>query len=158
MATVTRRRWRGMGPTGRPAWREAWGFSYVDAGGKQVRKYHSGWSREDAERALAEHRLGLKPEKEPAKSMTLAELVELYLDHKTAMGKKSVHKDVGISETLLRRFGAETPLSEITAQRVAVYQRDRVAQTSRLGRPTSVSTVNRELAILRHMQIGRAHV
>ena len=42
-------------------------------------------------------------------------------------------------------------MTEITAQRIAQYDRDRVTQTSRLGRLVTASTVNRELAILRHM-------
>jgi hypothetical protein len=40
-------------------------------------------------------------------------------------------------------LGADTPLSEITAQRIAQYDRDRVVEKSKLGRPVTPSTVNR---------------
>ncbi len=74
-----------------------------------------------------------------------------YLDYKRAKGKRSIRQDEQISEKLKRGLGAETSVTEITAQRIAQYDRDRVTQTSRLGRLVTASTVNRELAILRHM-------
>ena len=70
-----------------------------------------------------------------------------YLDYKRAKGKRSISQDEQIGEKLKRGFGVEASVTEITAQRIAQYDRDRVTQTSRLGRPVTPSTVNRELAI-----------
>ncbi len=39
----------------------------------------------------------------------------------------------------------------VAAQRIADYSRERAAHTSRLGRPVSPATRNRELAVLRHL-------
>jgi len=74
-----------------------------------------------------------------------------YLEYKRAKGKRSIRQDEQICGKLTRGFGAETPVTEITAQRIAQYDRVRVTQTSKLGHLVTPSTVNRELAILRHM-------
>jgi integrase len=61
------------------------------------------------------------------------------------------HEDEKILTKLKARLGAETPLTEITAQRIAQNDRDRVSETSKLGRSVTPSTVKRELAVLRHL-------
>src|SRR5712691_11580692 len=109
----------------------------------------SAWSRRDAEEALAKRLLERDAPPPPAKPKTLGGLVTEYLDYKRANGKRSIRQDEQISEKLKRGLGAETSVTEITAQRIAQYDRDRVTQTSRLGRLVTASTVNRELAILR---------
>src|SRR5262249_19848108 len=48
-------------------------------------------------------------------------------------------------------LGADTPVTEITAQRIAQYDRQRATETSRLGRRVAPATLNRELATLRHL-------
>jgi integrase len=47
--------------------------------------------------------------------------------------------------------GAETAVAEITGQRIAQYEKDRVGEAARRERRLTPSTINRELAILRHM-------
>ena len=53
MAKMTKRIWYSKGPTGQRQKRVAWGFTTQGADGKQVRRSDAGWSRENAEQALA---------------------------------------------------------------------------------------------------------
>jgi len=51
-------------------------------------------------------------------------------------------------------FGKDTPLVDITASRIAEYQGHRLSTVRKVGgdtRPLSGATVNRALALLRHM-------
>ncbi len=150
MAAVVRRTWCSRGPTGHKVRKVAWGYT-LQVNGQQERRYDAAWSRRDAEEALAKRLLERDAPPPPAKPKTLGELVTEYLDYKRAKGKRSIRQDEQISEKLKRGLGAETSVTEVTAQRIAQYDRDRVTQTSRLGRLVTASTVNRELAILRHM-------
>jgi hypothetical protein len=74
-----------------------------------------------------------------------------YLDYKRGKGKRSIRQDEQILAKLKARLGADASIVEITAQRIAQYERDRVVEKSKLGRLVTPSTVNRELAILRHL-------
>ena len=150
MAAVVKRTWCSRGPTGHKVRKVAWGYT-LQVNGQQERRYGAAWSRRDAEEALARRLLERDAPPPPVKPKALAELVTEYLDYKRAKGKRSIRQDEQICRKLKRGFGAETPVTEITAQQIAHYDRDRVTQTSRLGRPVTPSTVNRELAILRHM-------
>ena len=82
---------------------------------------------------------------------TLGQVAQEYLDFKRGKGKRSIRQDEQILGKLTARLGAETPLGELTAQRIAQYDRDRVGEKSKLGRAVTPSTVNRELSILRHL-------
>src|SRR3989442_1060433 len=150
MATITRRRWRGKGPTGRPAWREAGGYSAV-VDGRQGRRYDSAWSREDAQEALAKRLVEGDAPAAPKVERSFGQLVAEYLAFKRATGKRSVFKDEFTCRALVRGLGAETPLTEITSQRIALYQRDRSVATSRHGRPLKPASINPRLAVARHM-------
>ena len=70
---------------------------------------------------------------------------------KRGKGKRSIREDEKILKKLQARLGADTPLPEITAQRIAQYDRDRVSEKSKRGRSVTPSTINRELAVLRHL-------
>src|SRR5712691_7698788 len=122
MAVVVKRTWRSRGPTGHKGRKVAWGYT-LQVNGQQERRYDAAWSRRDAEEALAKRLLERDAPPPPAKPKTLGELVTEYLDYKRAKGKRSVRQDEQISET---------SVTEITAQRIAQYDRDRVTQTSRL--------------------------
>jgi integrase len=147
MAALFRRTWK----TGKVR-RVAWGYT-LERDGKQVRRISSAWTKDDAQQALAEALLerDTPPPLPPPVVKTLATLATEYLDFKRAKGKRSIRQDEQILEKLKRGFGADTPITEITAKRIAQYDRDRVTQTSRLGRTVTPSTVNRELAVLRHL-------
>jgi hypothetical protein len=150
MATVIRRTWFSKGPTGHKVRRVAYGYT-LQVGGKQERKFDARWSKEDAQHALAARVLERDTPPAPAAPKTLGDVATEYLEYKRGKGKRSIRQDEQILGKLKTRLGADTPIPEITAQRVAQYDRQRVTETSRLGRLVTPSTVNRELAILRHM-------
>jgi integrase len=144
---VVRRTWRANGVR-----HTAWGFS-VSIGGRMVRRQDASWSKEDAERALAEARLGIKRETETvAPSVTLADMCARYLRHKAAAGKRSIRNDHMAVARLTAHFRGETPLDRIGAAAIADYASRRMIEPStRIGRPVAPATVNKDLAILRCM-------
>lgn len=168
MAQVIKRVWK-SGP--RKVKRVAWGYTLQvpcnpcphrhpttgavlhPRGVRQDRVFDSAWTPEFAEKELAARilELGAAPVATAPEPRRLEQLITDYLDFKRAKGKRSIRQDEQICAALKRGLGAGTLVAEITAQRIAQYDRDRVTQTSRLGRLVTPSTVNRELAILRHM-------
>ncbi len=150
MARLIKRVWKGPGPNGHKIRKVSWGYS-VQVDGKQERHVCAAWSKEEAQAELAARILERDAPKEPAKPKTFGEVAQEYLDFKKGKGKRSIRQDEQILGKLKARLGADTPITEITAQRIAHYDRQRVTETSRLGRPVTPSTVNRELAILRHL-------
>jgi len=152
MATIQKRTWLSRGPTGHKVRKVAWGYT-LQVDGKQERKYSVEWSRDDAQTALDARRLELAASPAPPVEApkTFDQVATEYLEFKRGKGKRSIREDEKILRKLKARLGAETPLVEITAQRIAQYDRDRVRETSKLGRPVTPSTVNRELAVLRHL-------
>lgn len=149
MAEIVKRVWR-SGP--RKVKRSAWGYS-LQVGGRQVRVTNQVWSEEDAERAMAERLLerDSPPKIEPPPPLTLAEIIEKFLVYKRVEGKRTVDEDARHLTKVKGWFGENTLLTEITAQRIADYSRERAGQKSRLKRLVSPATRNRELAALRHL-------
>jgi integrase len=149
---VKKRIWYSRGPTGHKVRKVSWGYT-LQVDDKQERIFRAEWTQDDAEQALAQRLLEKdKPKAEaPAAPKTLAEVAQEYLDYKRGKGKRSIRQDEQILGKLKARLGADAPLSEITAQRIAQYDRQRVTETSKLGRLVMPATVNRELAILRHL-------
>src|SRR5262245_42898067 len=133
---IFKRTWKTTG-FGRKVRRVAFGYSLM-RDGKQIRRMCSTWTREDAKAAEAAAMLEreIPASTPPAPStMTLAALTSEYLDFKRAKGKRSLEGDArAIARRLLPWFGAETPVSELTALRIAQYDRERSIVTSRLGR------------------------
>ncbi len=150
MATVQKRTWLRRGPTGHKVRKVAWGYT-LQVNGKQERKFAVEWTKDDARDALAARILERDAPETPAAPKTLGQVGQEYLDFKRGKGKRSIRQDEQILKKLKARLGPDTPLSEITAQRIAQYDRDRVVEKSKLGRPVTPSTINRELAILRHL-------
>jgi integrase len=150
MATVQKRTWLSRGPTGHKVRKVAYGYT-LQVNGKQERKFSAEWTREAAQDALAARLLERDTPPAPAAPKTFAQVCEEYLAFKRGKGKRSVREDEKILTKLKARLGADTPLPEITAQRIAHYDRDRVSEISTRGRHVTPSTVNRELAVLRHL-------
>ena len=142
----------------RPA-REAQGVGlHRPADGKQKRVYKKAeWTKDDAEQALAAVRLKIEQQpKAKERGLTLARAAERYVEAKAR--KRSLGDDIRILKHLEEFFGADTPLSEITASRIAEYKGRRLNTVRKTGqggaateRPLAAGTVNRTLALLRHL-------
>ncbi len=124
--------------------------------GKQVRRYKAEWTQDDAEAELAKALLQIEPPKSKGTGFTLNQAVERYLAAKSR--KRSVSEDRRILGHLKDYFGNETPLAEITASRISEYEGHRLSTVRKIGegetaiaRPLSGATVNRTLALLRHL-------
>jgi hypothetical protein len=120
MAQVIERIWR-SGP--RKVKRSAWGYTLM-VNGKQIRKYNAAWSKDDAQNALAEFILQRDvPVPTPvAPIVTFKAMTERYLREKKAAKKKTIRNDKNIIARLLVAFGSETPLTAITAPKIAEYR------------------------------------
>ncbi len=148
MAEVSQRSWKLPGQRSK---RLAWGYT-VTVNGKRVRQYRSEWTKTEAEEALAKAKLGL--EQQPSKSeqpgITVGQAVEKYLAAKTR--KRTIAEDRRQLEHLKLVFGAETPLSQITAAKISAYKAQRLSMRSeRTERPLTAAAVNRPLSLLRHL-------
>src|SRR5262252_7287039 len=152
MATVQKRTWLSRGPTGHKVRKVAWGYT-LQVDGKQERKYSAEWDRDDAQTALDARRLELAAPPAPSVVMpkTFDQAATEYLEFKRGKGKRSVAGDELHLRKLRGAFGGDLPVTEITAHRIAQYDRQRAAETSRLGRKVAPATLNRELATLRHL-------
>lgn len=172
---VYERTWTAIGPTGHKVKHVAYGYSVQvpcspcphrvkdkatgeervahPDGVRQVREFDAAWTRDDAEKARAARLLQRDAPKvaEPVKPLTFGEVKEKYLAYKRAEGKRSICDDEMNLSRLVAWFGADTPIIDITAQRIADYARERASQKSRLKRLVSPATRNRELATLRHL-------
>lgn len=156
--SVTKRTWYSKSPTGQRVKRIAYGYT-LQIGGRQVRKFDASWTKEDAENAEAQYRLGIgldQPEEQPAK--TFGAVAAQYLEVKR--GKRSWADDKRTLDRLLKAFGRETLITTLTAERIAQYQAKRKTETSARRRgqdgkpvPVSPAAVNRELALLRHLLV-----
>jgi integrase len=145
--------------------REAWGFVGIETGKhrkacndsecrgcQQFRQFKSEWSKEKAQAALAAFLLKIEQPKASTCTMTLAQAVERYLATKAR--KRSLTEDARILGHLREYFGNDTPLADITAARVADYKGFRLTTVRKVGdeeRPLAGATVNRALALLRHL-------
>src|SRR4029450_7399941 len=94
MAKVRQRTWKIPGQRTK---RKAWGFVTVGEDGKQIRIFRSDWSKEDAERALAERTLKTETPRRNAAGITFAQAVERYLAAKVR--KRTLTRTSGSSAT-----------------------------------------------------------
>ena len=152
MAKVIKRVWK----TGRTR-HVAYGYT-VQLGDKQVRKFDSAWTKEQAQDALAERILerdAVVEEPTPAAAvMTLGQAVDKYLAEK-GTEKRSLRDDRRSLGRFVRAFGTELPLADVTAKRISAYKAERavtvLARRPRRAQYLAPATVNRELAALRHL-------
>ena len=152
MAKVSQRLWK---IPGQRAKRKAWGFT-VQVDGKQKRIYKAEWTRDDAQTALAALLLQVEQLPKTRSTLTLTDAGERYLAAKTR--KRSLAEDRRILEHLKSAFGANMPLVDITAARISEYKARRLAASSVRrkdadgnGTPLSAASINRPLAVLRHL-------
>ena len=151
MAQVNQRLWKIPGQRTK---RKAWGFT-AQINGKQIRRYKAEWTQDDAEAELAKALLQIEPEKPKDAGITFGQAVEKYLAAKSR--KRSVNEDQRILGHLSTYFGKDTPLADITASRISEYKAARLSRVWTIGkgevveRRLSTATVNRALALLRHL-------
>jgi integrase len=148
MAQVVQRIWR-SGP--RKVRRTAWGFT-LQVNGKQERKYDAAWTKDDAQEALAARLLEREvPAPPPAASVvTFTAMTERYLKEKEICRKRTLQQDKDTITRLLAFFGESTPLTAITAPRIAEYRILRSTTISeKTKRTLAPASVNRELSVLR---------
>lgn len=152
MAKVIKRVWKSTGPSGHQVKRVAYGYRIV-INGKPEKVTCADWTREAAQDALAARMLERDVARAPARpAMTFGEAIARYLEVKA---KKRSWKDDQRNLARLRdKLGADRPLSEITAGRIAEYKIERartLVQRDGAPRAISAATLNRELAALRHL-------
>jgi integrase len=89
-----------------------------------------------------------------AKTMEFGVAVDRVLDLKSRKSAATRRDYAWIGRDLKAEFGAKTPISSITADRIAEYEGKRLAATRKVGdaeRPLAPATLNRPLAFLRHI-------
>lgn len=148
MAEVSQRTWKIPGQRMK---RKAWGFTLttmVDGKRTRTKNYRAEWSKEQAEEALAKALLKVEAPKAQASGITFGAACEKYLAAKAR--KKSVAEIGRVLNSLKAYFGADTPLSEITANRISQWQAERLATMSRqTAKPLSLASINHPMANLR---------
>lgn len=131
--------------------RVAWGYSLV-VNGKQERAQDAAWTKEDAERALAARLLQPDAVAPGPAPMTFGVAIERYLEEKKK--KRTVEGDARNLARLSKAFGAELLLQDVTAKLISKYKLERsrtLVRRDGAERPISTATCNRELAALRHL-------
>src|SRR5262249_11899291 len=90
--------------------------------------------------------------------LTLGAAIDRVLDLKARKSAFTRRDYNWIARDLKLEFGAETPIVEITASRLAEYEGKRLAATRKIGkgeaaieRPLSLAALNRPRAFLRHV-------
>jgi hypothetical protein len=82
--------------------------------------------------------------------VTFKAMTDRFLLEKEAAKKKTIKSDRQIIARLLVAFGPETPLTEITAPKIADYRLARLTTTSpKIKKLIQPGTVNRELQVIR---------
>jgi hypothetical protein len=82
--------------------------------------------------------------------VTFKAMTERYLLEKEAAKKRTLEYDRYIINKLVAHFGADTPVTEITAPRIAAFRIYRLTlKSERTKRSLAPASVNRELAVLR---------
>src|ERR1044072_4274610 len=100
--------------------------------------------------ALAKGEVGIKPKK-PAPTFNIA-IKDFLTWHESAAAAASSHRRYLISSIALKKFFGNKPLDQITTKDVDAFKAARKKEKSeRTGRVVRPATVNRELALLRHM-------
>lgn len=132
-------------------------FQYsLQVNGRQERRVFA--TKEEAEAALQDRQREIREGRiQGVTPKPLEEAVEEYLSYKAGKGKRTVAKDRERLTAMLAFFGRETKTTDLTAARIAQYERARATAPGHLGRPVKPATINRALSILRcAMRLWRA--
>src|SRR5215470_3482172 len=111
--------------------RTAYAFTlYAD--GKRVRRQFP--TRAEAQTALDAFRDELKNPKPVCATLTLGVAIDRVLELKSRAASSTRRDYSRIGKHLKDEFGADTPLLEITASRIAEYEGKRLAATRTIGK------------------------
>lgn len=150
--TIRKRKWVYQGQK-----RTAYEFTIVierDGTKKRIRRvYPTHAEATEGLEQFKEETRNPKPEPTPEPAIASITLTEAFARYfKAKARKRSLEEDHRIAKHLKAEFGEQTPLVEITASRISEYKAKRLAiQKSRRGRVLSVASINRPLALLRHL-------
>src|SRR3989475_5996625 len=141
--------------------RTAYEYTVLVDGKRQRKQFPSQAEALEALDALKEE--SKRPKAPDAPSLTLAEALTQCLSLKARRARATVSEYERIAEHLKAVFGADTPLSEITASRISEYKAQRLAAVRTIGdgnnavkRRLSAAAINRPLALLRQvLRLGR---
>jgi integrase len=127
--------------------KSGWYVCFRTAEGREVRRA-AGKSRRTAESIKAKIETQLREgrffEREARSNWTLSQLARIYLERMSRLRPKSARWRREMFRQVLRALGAEQPLEQITVATLDRYV------TRRIGEGKTASTVNREIAVLRH--------
>lgn len=146
MAKIVKREWTSKGPLGKRVRHVAFGYTLM-VNGKRERKSCSDWTTEEAAlKALSERQQAIYAgQVERPVNVTLEHTIQRYLKFKGDHGKRSLGNDQHILEKrLVPFFGPGLPIRQLSAERIAQYEEQRITQVS-------AWTVRNELTVLRHM-------
>lgn len=127
--------------------KSGWYVCFRTADGREVRRA-AGKSRRSAESIKAKIETQLREgkffEREARSTWTLAQLAHIYLERLTRLRPKSARWRREMFRQVLRALGGDYPVEQITVATLDRYV------TKRIGEGKNPSTVNREIAVLRH--------
>jgi len=98
----------------------------------------------------AETAQGVTMRKKPSSAVLFSELAHSFIEDYSKPNKRSWTRDVTSSKPLLEYFG-DRRIDQITDWQAEKYKTLRSKDISRLGKPVSKATINRELACLKTM-------
>lgn len=127
--------------------KSGWYVCFRTADGREVRRA-AGKSRRSAESIKSKIETQLREgkffEREARSTWTLAQLAHVYLERLTRLRPRSARWRREMFRQVLRALGGEHPIEQITVATLDRYV------TKRIGEGKTASTVNREIAVLRH--------
>ena len=91
----------------------------------------------------------LEKKREPKE--VLGELMERYLEWCKGMREKAYYSKDKRLGLVVERIGRDLPLSKLTRSEIEKYQSERFAAPGLKRKPISKATVNRDVAVLKHM-------
>ena len=82
---------------------------------------------------------------------TLGEIADKYLGWCKGMREKAFYSKEKRLRLVVEEIGTDLPLSKLTRSEIEKYQSRRLATPGRKKKPITKATVNRDMAVLRHM-------
>lgn len=116
--------------------------------GKRIQKSTGAKNKKDAENYTRSYLADLLKSKESGEDYTLAKIVDKWVEY-AQMNKKSFNDDIHKIKILFKYFGKETPVSQITPEKIQQYIYHLASSTSVRGKAYSKGTLNRYISFLK---------